>query len=797
MPGRISPQDPKAPPTTLEKWEKEAGDAVDGAVEDGKALRSWISTESGQLRDWVSPPDPSDSAQAKQVNETHVQKLADDYRRIRGELPNFRKTILDKMRFSPDAAITHIAGMKDEELRAMSDDDLAFLLGVLDGPNLTFKLGAWYKHVPLDDLAKQVFRVLSAHLEEKNAVPGQVLSPKDQGHVRALLTRMPYEGKHLMSHLSPADQAKFKAWSTRQLPAGDWNATMDYLWAVTGAKPAPGTSIELISDGGMAPDLHGPAAAHRRKLEQTLATMAPHTTEAQAAAAELRELPVGGQMKVIDPKGSLPQMLEAINSAKPGEPVWINAFAFQSDFTGRQIAKALVAAQKRGCFVLAAYDPAGSANSNNAKDNHGKTVSAPTDPAFYELLTKNDPPIPVMPFPTGKGFWYEEKDKDWLSHLKDYVVGSSLFMGGRNLGDEYFGIWQDALFKLHGPGVADGADTFAWAWNYSLTETRRRERLEHPKMTDAEFDAFFNGKYGNPKPIADDFLKKFREAQSKQDGTPTDPYQSPTVILHKGAFQDRNTEEALLAATETATQRYAMESPYASEGEIHAAVAAAKKRMAGMQEIQEAAQQRLSSGAAAVAAKEIPAHPELLPHASLPTVDRPQTAYLYNGHLLLKQDPPVGSKLPAQWRDLGTFTPSPATAATKGGPVQVCFPAYNDVSPEYYAIQSYYQELLDAGVEVYEYTGRPMNHAKLEVADDVVVAGSSNQDARSWRFNNENIFVYNNKALADSTWNRIQDDIRHSIRITPELMADRQKDQTYAQEVSKWLWARKAAKKEI
>ena len=40
-------------------------------------------------------------------------------------------------------------------------------------------------------------------------------------------------------------------------------------------------------------------------------------------------------------------------------------------------------------------------------------------------------------------------------------------------------------------------------------------------------------------------------------------------------------------------------------------------------------------------------------------------------------------------------------------------------------MQGYYKQLLDAGVKVYEYTGKPMSHSKLEVADDVVVAGSS------------------------------------------------------------------------
>ncbi|HEX4621045.1 MAG TPA: hypothetical protein VH208_05690, partial [Myxococcaceae bacterium] len=146
----ISPQAPKAPPPPQQPASPAKPSTVDSVVEDAKELASWVATKSGQVRDWVDPPDPADTTRAKQVNESFIQKLADDYRRIRGELPSFNKTLLDKMRFSPDAAITHIASIKDSDLKAMSDDDLAFLLGVLDGPNLTFKLGAWYRHVPLD-----------------------------------------------------------------------------------------------------------------------------------------------------------------------------------------------------------------------------------------------------------------------------------------------------------------------------------------------------------------------------------------------------------------------------------------------------------------------------------------------------------------------------------------------------------------------------------------------------------------------------------------------------------------------
>jgi phosphatidylserine/phosphatidylglycerophosphate/cardiolipin synthase-like enzyme len=78
-----------------------------------------------------------------------------------------------------------------------------------------------------------------------------------------------------------------------------------------------------------------------------------------------------------------------------------------------------------------------------------------------------------------------------------------------------------------------------------------------------------------------------------------------------------------------------------------------------------------------------------------------------------------------------------------------------------------------------------MNHSKLEVADDVVVAGSSNMDARSWQDNNENIFIIHDKALADAVWARFEDDKRHSVGITPEVL--KQRDKGLVGAINVWL----------
>jgi phosphatidylserine/phosphatidylglycerophosphate/cardiolipin synthase-like enzyme len=121
----------------------------------------------------------------------------------------------------------------------------------------------------------------------------------------------------------------------------------------------------------------------------------------------------------------------------------------------------------------------------------------------------------------------------------------------------------------------------------------------------------------------------------------------------------------------------------------------------------------------------------------------------------------------------------------KKGIVEGIFPAFNDEPLLADAMQGYYKQLLDSGVKVYEYTGKPMNHSKLEVADDVVVGGSSNMDARSWENDNENIFIIHDKALADKVWTRFEEDKHNAIEITPEIL--QQRDKGVAGLLCKWL----------
>jgi cardiolipin synthase len=67
-----------------------------------------------------------------------------------------------------------------------------------------------------------------------------------------------------------------------------------------------------------------------------------------------------------------------------------------------------------------------------------------------------------------------------------------------------------------------------------------------------------------------------------------------------------------------------------------------------------------------------------------------------------------------------------------------------------FAQQSYYDELLDAGVHVHRYFGNFLHAKHMSVDEEVVLIGSSNFDMRSFALNAEiSVLVYDRAVAAD------------------------------------------------
>ena len=85
--------------------------------------------------------------------------------------------------------------------------------------------------------------------------------------------------------------------------------------------------------------------------------------------------------------------------------------------------------------------------------------------------------------------------------------------------------------------------------------------------------------------------------------------------------------------------------------------------------------------------------------------------------------------------------------ARHGAKVQIILPSKTDVPLSLMAARSFYNRLLAAGVEIYEYQPQIL-HAKMMLIDDIVYVGSANLDARSLHINYELLLRLPNTPLA-------------------------------------------------
>jgi len=87
-------------------------------------------------------------------------------------------------------------------------------------------------------------------------------------------------------------------------------------------------------------------------------------------------------------------------------------------------------------------------------------------------------------------------------------------------------------------------------------------------------------------------------------------------------------------------------------------------------------------------------------------------------------------------------------AAYRGVDVIVIFPARNDSWQVAAASRSYYHELLNAGVRIYEYEAGLLHAKTLTIDDDVALLGSANMDRRSFDLNYENNILLQDAKLS-------------------------------------------------
>jgi cardiolipin synthase A/B len=107
--------------------------------------------------------------------------------------------------------------------------------------------------------------------------------------------------------------------------------------------------------------------------------------------------------------------------------------------------------------------------------------------------------------------------------------------------------------------------------------------------------------------------------------------------------------------------------------------------------------------------------------------------------------------------------------ARSGVDVRVLVPGnHTDAVPVQAAGQSYYEELLEGGVRIFEYQPAMM-HAKTVVIDGIwSIVGSSNMDERSMELNEENVLGIAERDFAASVERGLEEDYRRSREILLE-----------------------------
>ena len=104
-------------------------------------------------------------------------------------------------------------------------------------------------------------------------------------------------------------------------------------------------------------------------------------------------------------------------------------------------------------------------------------------------------------------------------------------------------------------------------------------------------------------------------------------------------------------------------------------------------------------------------------------------------------------------------------AAQRGVDVRVLVPQRADTRTVTYASRSYFDELLRAGVRVFEYTPRMLHTKALLVDDALCTLGSANFDARSFRLNFELCLNLYGAAPARALESVLQHDFAHAIEV--------------------------------
>ena len=109
-------------------------------------------------------------------------------------------------------------------------------------------------------------------------------------------------------------------------------------------------------------------------------------------------------------------------------------------------------------------------------------------------------------------------------------------------------------------------------------------------------------------------------------------------------------------------------------------------------------------------------------------------------------------------------------SAYRGVETTVIFPARNDSFIVQAASRSYYADLLEAGVRIFEFKGGLLHTKSLALDSEITLIGSANMDRRSFDLNYENNILLYDSTLTAAIRRRQDDYLAQSREVTAEMV---------------------------
>jgi len=139
------------------------------------------------------------------------------------------------------------------------------------------------------------------------------------------------------------------------------------------------------------------------------------------------------------------------------------------------------------------------------------------------------------------------------------------------------------------------------------------------------------------------------------------------------------------------------------------------------------------------------------------------------------------------------FVPDPSvraaleTAALRGVDVRVMLPSKTDLRVVTSAARSYYEELLEAGVRIFEYRGGFLHAKTIAVDGRFGCVGSANMDIRSFTLNFEVSAFVHSEAFAKALRDRFEADMADAAEIALETFRARPRSRKLVQSLAQLL----------